>query len=116
MSTRTEIIKSKIEELKQKGSAVIFDIGGFYVQLVSSEPGQMYCEAVSHNYNPAVNDALEGSFSAMSFKLDKGTNYCRTYAVSTVQEVDMLVRDIERVFTELYGLAPDKKIDVSEIE
>lgn len=116
MSTNYEIIKSKINELKQKGSAAIFDIGGFYVQLVPSEPGQMYCEAVSHNFNPAVSEALNGSFSAMGFKLDEKANYSRSYAVSTIQEVDKLVQDIVKILTNLYGLEPDAEMEVTEVE
>ena len=116
MSTNHEIIKSKIEDLKQKGSAVIFDIDGLYVQLVPSEPGQMYCEAVSHNFNPAVSKALEGSFSAMGFKLDKKANYSRHYSVNTKEEIDKLVQDIERIFTGLYGLEPNSQIDVTGVE
>jgi hypothetical protein len=116
MSKNTEIIKSKIEELKQKGSAVIFDIGGLYVQLVPFEPGKMYCEAVSHNFNPAVSETLKGSFSAMGFKLDEKANYSRNYAVNTTEEINKLVQDIERIFTGLYGLKPDAQMEVTEVE
>lgn len=115
MSKNTEIIKSKIEELKQKGSAVIFDISNLYVQLVPFEQGKMYCEAVSHNFNPAVSKALEVSFSAMGFKLDEKANYSRNYAVNTTEEIDELVQDIESIFTELYGLQPDEQMEVTEV-
>jgi hypothetical protein len=100
MSKNTEIIQTKIEALKQKGSAVIFDIGGLYVQLVPFEPGKIYCEAVSHNFNPEVSRKLEGDFSAMGFRLDEKANYSRNYAVNTTEEIDELVQDIERIFTD----------------
>jgi len=116
MNTNKEILKSKIDALKQKGSAIIFDIAGFYVQLVPAEPGQMYCEAVSHNFNPAVSEALEKSFSVMGFKLDKGANYSRSYTVNLARDIDELVQDIERIFTELYGLQPDAQMEVTEVE
>jgi hypothetical protein len=116
MSKNKEIIKSKIEDLKQKGSAVIFDIVGQYVQLVRAKPGMLYCEAVSHNFNPAVSKALEESFSAMGFKLDEKANYSRNYTVNTAEEINKLVQDINKIFTELYRLQPDAQMEVIEVE
>ena len=116
MASNNEIIKSKIEELKQTGDAAIFDIGGLFVQLAPAGAGEMYCEAVSHNYNPAVSPALEGSFAAMGFKLDKDANYNRTYNVNTIQEIDKLVQDIERIFRELFRADDNAQLEVTDVE
>jgi hypothetical protein len=116
MATNNEIIKSKIEELKQTGDAAIFDIEGLFVQLAPAGAGEMYCEALSHNYNPAVSPALEGSFAAMGFKLDKGGNYSRIYSVNTIQEIDKLVQDIERIFRELFRVDYNAQIEVMDVE
>ena len=116
MSSNNEIIKSKIEELKQTGNAVIFDIGGLFVQLAPAGEGEMYCEALSHNFNPAVSPALEGSFAALGFKLDKGANYSKTYPVNTVQEIGKLVQDIERIFQELFRMYENAQIKVIDVE
>jgi hypothetical protein len=116
MASNNEIIKSKIEELKKTGDAVIFDIGGLFVQLAPAGVGELYCEALSHNFNPAVSPALEGSFAAMGFKLDNGANYSKTYPVKTVQEIDKLVQDIERIFRELFRADENAQMEVIDVE
>lgn len=116
MSSNTGIIKSKIEELKQTEAAAIFGIGDYYVQLAPAGQGEMYCEALSHNYNPAVNAALEGSFAAMGFRLEKDANYSKVYPVNTAQEIDMLVNDIERIFIELYRTDYNAHMEVTDVE
>jgi hypothetical protein len=116
MSANSEIIKSKIEELKQTGSAAIFSISDYFVQMALSGDGEMYCEALSHNYNPAVSPALEGSFAAMGFKLDKGANYSRVYKVNTDQEIDEMVQDMERIFRELYAADELTPMEVTDVE
>ena len=74
MAANSEIIKSKIEELKQTG------------------------------------------FTAMGFKRDKGANFSRTYSVNTIQEIDKLVQDIERIFRELFRTDDYAQIEVTDVE
>ena len=116
MASNYEIIKSKIEELKKTGNAAIFDIGGFFTQIAPAGADKMYCEAVSHYYNPVISPALEGSFAAMGFRLDKEANYSRVYSVNTVQEIDELVQDIERIFREFYCMNDNAQIEITDIE
>ena len=74
MAANSEIIKSKIEELKQTG------------------------------------------FAAMGFKLAKGANFSRTYSVNTIQEIDKLVQDIERIFRVLFRTDDYAQIEVTDVE
>jgi hypothetical protein len=87
-----------------------------FIQLAPAGEGEMYCEALSHNFNPAVSPALEDSFATMGFKLDKGANYSKTFPVNTVQEIDKLVQDIERIFKELFRTDENAQIEVIDVE
>ena len=115
MNVDKNIIKSKIEELNQTGSAAIFEIGEHYVQLAVNSPGEMICEAVSHHYHSAINISLESSFAAMGFHLEEGGNYSRVYSVKTDEEIGKLTDDIEKIFKDLYHADESAPFAVTDI-
>jgi len=109
------IIKSKIEELNQIGSAAIFEIGDHYVQLASVSRGMVKCEAVSHHYHSAIDISLESSFTAMGFHLEEGGNYSRVYMINSESEVEKLTSDIEKIFKDLYHSDENAPFAVTDI-
>jgi len=102
MNVDRNIILEKIEELKRDGTAVVFEVGDYYVQLAANNPGEMYVEAVSHHYHSAINIGLESSFSAMGFHLEEGGNYSRVYPTGAISETEKLADEIVRIFRDLY--------------
>ena len=116
MNLDKNIITEKIKELKQTGAAAIFTIGEHYVQLATRSPNEMYAEALSHHYHNAIDIGLEGSFTAMGFKLEEGGNYSRVYTVNAEEEISGLAGDIERIFRDLYRADENAPFEVSDVE
>ncbi len=116
MNVDKNIIKSKIEELIQTGSAAIFEIGEHYVQVAVNSPGEMICEAVSHHYHSAIDISLESSFAAMGFHLEEGGNYSRIYSVTTDDEINRLSEDIEKIFRDMYRADENAPFAVTDVE
>jgi hypothetical protein len=116
MNLDKNIIKDKLREISISGSAVVFDIAGHYVQLACTEPGKLYCEAVSHHFHSAINTGLEASFAAMGFHLEEGGNYSRVYSAGTDTEFEKIAGDIEIIFRDLYHADESAPFEVSDVE
>jgi len=116
MNYDKNIVKDKLEEICRNGAAVVFEIGGHYVQLAAVEPGRLYCEAASHHFHSAIDIGLEASFAAMGFHLEEGGNYSRAYPASTAGDLEKIVDEMELIFRDLYHADSSAPFEVNDVE
>ena len=116
MNLDKNIIKEKLQEIIQNGTAVVFEIAGHYTQLAASDPGRLYCEAASHHFHSAIDIGLEASFAAMGFHLEEGGNYSRVYPASTDEDLDKIAEDMEIIFRDLYHADSSAPFEVNDVE
>lgn len=116
MNLDKNIIKEKLGEICTGGAAVVFEIGGHYVQLAAIEPGRLYCEAASHHFHSGIDIELEASFAAMGFHLEEAGNYSRAYPASTAEDLEKIADDMEIIFRDLYHADSSAPFEVNDVE
>lgn len=115
MAADKQIIMNTLNWILNENSAAVFAIDKHYVQAAVSQPGEIYCEAVSHHYHSAVDIGLESAFINMGFHLEEGGNYSRRYYAADAAMVEKLAIDIIKIFEELYRSDPSKPFEVTEL-
>lgn len=116
MNLDKQIIKEKLSEISQNGSAAVFSIGDYFVQAASHEAGKIYAEAVSHHYHSGLGIGLESGFASLGYKLEEGGNYSRVYPVGSSQELDKIADDFEYIFKNYYITDPSLPFEVEDVE
>jgi hypothetical protein len=116
MNLDKNIIKEKLKEIQQSGSAVIFTVGEYFMQAAGHSPDTMYVEAVSHHFHSGLNIGLEAGFASLGFKLEEGGNYSKAYPVNSEDDLDKIAGEMETVFRDYYNADPSAPFEVEDVE
>lgn len=115
MAADKQVILNTLDWVKTNGGAAVFAIGDHFVQVASTLPDEIYCEAVSHHYHSSLDIQLESAFIQMGFLLQEGGNYNRKYYSGDEASVNKLADDIMKIFNELYRSDINLPFEVTEL-
>ncbi len=115
MAADKQIIINTLNWIKNDSGAAVFAIGEHYVQVTSTLPAEMYCEAISHHYHSSLDIQLESSFVKMGYLLAEGGNYNRKYYTGDEASIEKFADDIMKIFDEVYRSDINLPFEVTEL-
>lgn len=115
MASNPEVLREKAKEISQSMDACVFTIGEHFMQAACMVPGEIYAEAVSHNYMDSLSPALEPSFRSLGYKLSDGSNYSKTYPAND-EGIENFINDAEIIFRDYYHEDINTPFEVMDTE
>lgn len=111
MSSNSQILQQKLDELAAAQGFVVFAIGEYYVQFAKENPDSpMMFEAASHHFVEAVSPDLERRFREMNFQIE-AENYHKEIPNSNFAAT---AREVEQIFGDIYGVDYSQQFELTE--